>query len=160
MSELLIIGIADMKITKASGSLITYALGSCIGICIYDPNLKLAGMAHIILPEAPTENVIKPLKYADTGLITLVRKMESMGGNRRAFVAKIAGGAKMFDIPGGGNIGNIGKRNIEAVKINLRALGIKLACEEVGSNIARTLSMNADTGLCKIKSFGHEDKYM
>lgn len=160
MGAQLTIGISDMKVVKSPGGLITYALGSCIGICLYDPTHKLAGMVHIMLPKAPGGNVEKPLKYADTGVRELIGKMVSMGGNKRAFVAKIAGGAKMFDIPGDGQLGNIGNRNIEAVKEILRIEGIRLTKEEVGQNYARTLSMEAETGICKIKAFGMPDKFI
>ncbi len=158
MGTTVTVGISDMKIIKDTGTLITYALGSCIGICLYDSALKLAGMIHIMLPEAPATGADKVFKYADTGIRETIKKMESMGSNRMRLTAKIAGGAKMFDIPGDGALGNIGDRNIIAVKNVLRIENIKILKEEVGFNFARTLSMEAQTGLCRIKAFGHPDK--
>ena len=70
------IGIADMKMAKDSGMLITYALGSCIGICLYDQRIKLAAMVHIMLPLNMEPGRKNTFKYADTGLRETLRLME------------------------------------------------------------------------------------
>lgn len=106
----LTIGIADMKMAKGEGVLITYALGSCIGICLYDPVIRLGALIHIMLPINMETNRTSPLKYADTGIRTTLSKMEQMGARRSRIVAKIAGGAKMFDVAGNGSLGNIGQQ--------------------------------------------------
>lgn len=157
MNSMITVGIADMKITRAPGVLITYALGSCIGICVYDPVLHLAGMIHIMLPEIAgftngRENIFK---YADSGIPEMLRKMEVFGASKRRMTAKIAGGAKMFDIPGTGGLGNIGERNAESVKATLRREGIHLLNQDIGSNYARTLVFDASTGETKIRAYGH-----
>ena len=87
METKLTIGIADMKMAKGSGMLITYALGSCIGICLYDPLIKLAAMIHIMLPlnmEAGRQNT---MKYADTGIRETLKQMEAKGASRARIVA-------------------------------------------------------------------------
>lgn len=149
-----------MKITRAPGTLITYALGSCIGICLYDPVLRLGGMIHIMLPETVSrQDGGNIFKYADTGILEMIRKMEVFGGVTSRMTAKIAGGAKMFDIPGDSNtgIGNIGKRNIESVKKVLQQCKIRLVKEDVGSNYARTMLFDTDTGQVTIRSYGRSD---
>ena len=118
METKLTIGIADMKMAKGSGMLVTYALGSCIGICLYDPLIKLAAMIHIMLPlnmEAGRQNT---MKYADTGIRETLKQMEAKGASRARIVAKIAGGAKMFEV-NGGSLGNIGQRNIDSVRFDM-----------------------------------------
>ena len=138
MSDKLIIGIADMKMAAGSGMLVTYALGSCIGICLYDPVIKLGAMVHIMLPlnmEAGRKNT---MKYADTGIKETLRQMEAKGAKRSRITAKIAGGAKMFE-DSGGSLGNIGQRNIDSVRLNLKKEGIRLLKEDVGGSVARTL---------------------
>lgn len=152
-----IVGIADMKIAKGDGTLITYALGSCIGICLYDPAIKLGGMIHIMLPESLTLNNQNIFKYADTGIKETLRKMESLGANRHRMTGKIAGGAKMFEAQITGPLGNIGERNAMSTRAILRAEGIKLIKEDIGANYARTLSFDVETGIAKIKSFGKPD---
>lgn len=136
--------------------MITYALGSCIGICLYDPAIKLAALVHIMLPlnmEAGRKN---PLKYADTGIRETLRQMEAKGGRRSRMVAKIAGGAKMFEV-NGGTLGNIGQRNIESVHMVLKREGIKLAKEDVGGTVARTLLFDAATGQGCVRSYGRPE---
>lgn len=158
MDKQFVVGIADMKMCRLSGTLITYALGSCIGVCLYDPVIKLAGMVHIMLPynqEGAKGNIFK---YADTGIVETLRKMEAFGALRTRIVAKIAGGAKMFDIPGGGSLGNIGLRNAESVRIVLKKERIRLLSEDVGSNYARTLLFDASTGEGLIRAYGKGEK--
>ena len=91
----LTIGIADMKMTRNEGTLITYALGSCIGICLYDPLIRLGALVHIMLPINMETNRTSPFKYADTGIRMTLDRMVKMGAQRSRIVAKIAGGAKM-----------------------------------------------------------------
>lgn len=157
MSKQYIVGIADMKQARATGTIITYALGSCIGICLYDSMIKLGAMVHIMLPEAPKGNVDNLFKYADTGIRETLRKMEAFGAVRGRIVAKIAGGAKMFDIPDTSALGNIGDRNANSVKQILMAERIRLLKEDLGANYARTMSFDVETGMAKIKVFGREE---
>ena len=156
MNKAYTVGIADMKICRAPGVLITYALGSCVGICIYDPVLKLAGLIHIMLPNIyNSQRDSNILKYADTGIPEMIRKMEAFGASRPRLVAKIAGGAKMFEVAGGNSsLNNIGARNVESVRQVLRKERIPILKEDVGSNYARTLSFDASTGDAIVKSFG------
>lgn len=157
VSSNIVVGIADMKMVRNEGVLVTYALGSCIGICLYDPGIKLASMIHIMLPvklENSNDNVFK---FAETGIPETLRKMEVFGAVRGRIVGKIAGGAKMFDIPGNGSLGNIGLRNIECVKQTLRTHGIRILKEDVGANYARTLYFDCKTGNGVIKSYGRPE---
>jgi chemotaxis protein CheD len=151
----LTVGIADMKMLQWDGELITFALGSCIGICLYDPGVKLGALIHIMLPinmEAGRKNT---MKYADTGIRETIRQMEARGARKNRLVAKIAGGAKMFEIAGGASgLGNIGQRNIESVRLNLRREGIHIVSENVGGAVARTLSFFPATGQGQIRAYG------
>ena len=154
MRDKAVVGIADMKMLRGEGELITYALGSCIGICLYDPVIKLAALVHIMLPINMETGRKNPMKYADTGIRETLRQMEGKGARRGRIVVKIAGGAKMFDVPGGGSLGNIGQRNIESVHLNLKKEGIRLLKEDVGGTAARTLWFDAATGIGYIRSYG------
>lgn len=161
MDKLLTVGISDMKVIRKENGLITYALGSCVGVCIYDSVISLAGMIHVMLPNAPDPG--RPdnkYKYADTGIPEMVRKMEVYGAVPSRLTAKIAGGARMFDIPGDSSLGSIGQRNVESVKITLRRLKIPIIKEETGGNIARTVEFFAQDGLMKIRSYGLTDRIL
>jgi chemotaxis protein CheD len=154
MDSKLVVGIADMKMARGDGMLITYALGSCIGICLYDPPIKLGALVHVMLPLNMETNRKSPLKYADTGIRETLHKMEERGAVRSRIVAKIAGGAKMFNVPGGGNLGNIGQRNIESTHMVLRREGVRLLREDVGGTTARTLLFDVISGQVCVRSYG------
>ena len=156
----LTIGIADMKMTRNEGTLITYALGSCIGICLYDPLIRLGALVHIMLPINMETNRTSPFKYADTGIRMTLDRMVKMGAQRSRIVAKIAGGAKMFDVAGNGNLGNIGQRNIERVHRVLQQERIRLVREDVGGSTARTLLFDVATGQGCIKIYGKAERYL
>lgn len=153
-SKPVVVGIADMKMVNGDAKVITYALGSCIGICLYDPKLKLAALVHIMLPlnmEAGRKN---PLKYADTGIRETLKAMQAKGAMKSRITAKCAGGAKMFEVAGKGALGNIGQRTIESVHTILKMEGIHLVAEDVGGGVARTLTFDAATGMATVQSYG------
>ncbi len=113
--SIITVGISDLAVSKAPDVICTYALGSCVGICLYDEANKIGGLVHIMLPsskEAPhIHDNLK--KFADTGIKMLVMEIERAGGNVRNLKAKIAGGAQMF---AGVSSFNIGERNVKSVK--------------------------------------------
>ena len=146
-----------MKKTQKGEELITYALGSCCGICLYDPNIRLAALIHIMLPLNMETGRKNTMKYADTGIRETLRQMEAKGARRARISAKVAGGAKMFAVSGNGSLGNIGQRNIESVHKVLRAENIRLVAEDVGGSVARTLSFDPVTGRATIRSYGKAD---
>ncbi len=154
MADKLIVGIADMKMAKGDGMLVTYALGSCIGICLYDPLPKLGALVHIMLPLNLETGRTHPLKYADTGIRDTLRQMVLRGANKSRITAKIAGGAKMFDVSGSSSLGNIGQRNIESVRIVLKKEGVRLLKEDVGGSVARTLLFDVSNGIGCVRSYG------
>ena len=153
MESKITIGIADMKMAQSSGMLITYALGSCIGICLYDQKIKLGALIHIMLPLNMEPGRKNTMKYADTGIRETLKMMEAKGASRSRITAKIAGGAKMFEIKGG-SLSNIGQRNIESVHNTLKREGIKLLQEDVGGTVARTLLFDVATGLGCVRCYG------
>lgn len=158
MSQEVNVGISDMKLVRVPEGLITYALGSCVGICILDRTAQIAGMAHILLPYNNNDDKTNLFKYADTGINEMIKQMELLGAHRPRMIVKIAGGAKMFDIKGSTSIGNIGERNIAAVKETLSKLKLKLHSEDTGQNYGRTIIFDSYTGDLTIKSFGRNLK--
>lgn len=156
MNDKITVGIADMKIAQGSGILITYALGSCIGLCFHDPRLKLGALLHIMLPLNMETGRKNPMKYADTGIRETLRQLEAKGASKSRMTVKIAGGAKMFEV-NGGNLGNIGQRNIESVHLILRKECIRLMAEDVGGTVARTLLFDVVSGQGCIRSYGRQD---
>jgi chemotaxis protein CheD len=157
MDKKLTVGIADMKITRREGILITYALGSCIGITLYDPMIKLGALIHIMLPEHKEMKDSNIFKYADLGIQETLRKMTVFGGVKSRMECKIAGGAKMFEFKSGSELGHIGFRNSVAVKKILINEGIRLQAEDIGANYARTMSLYVNTGKVTVRTFGRAE---
>jgi chemotaxis protein CheD len=157
MDKQLTVGIAEMKFARQEGVLITYALGSCIGISLYDPMIKLGALVHVMLPETFGSGDSNIFKYADTGLAETFRKIEIMGARKNRMIAKIAGGAKMFELQGNSSLGNIGFRNINSVKQILQSEGVRLVAADVGENYARTMSLDVSTGQVRIRTYGRDE---
>lgn len=149
-----------MKLTRGEGSIITYALGSCIGITFYDPAIRLGALLHIMLPSQFNSEDVNLFKYADTGIRETIRKLSAFGMMKSRAVVKIAGGAKMFEISGNADFGNIGLRNADNVKKVLSEEGIRLAAEDTGGSYARTMKLELVTGSVSIKTFGRPLKIL
>lgn len=160
MEKKISVGIADMKMTRQEGILITYALGSCIGVSFYDPMIKLGALLHIMLPEKSGAKDGNVFKFADTGIRETLRKLTAFGGSKSRMVCKIAGGAKMFEMKGSGGLGNIGERNAQNVKRILMAEGLRVTSEDVGANYARTMLLDVTTGNVYVRSAGKPEKML
>ncbi|MEG0752299.1 MAG: chemotaxis protein CheD [Angelakisella sp.] len=154
MSKTITVGISDLNVVKAPDILVTYALGSCVGICLYDANSRIAGLSHIMLPDSKqiVGGAAQSKKFADTGIVELLRDMEAMGAKRVFIKAKIAGGAQMFAAMSNSAIANIGSRNVVAVKAVLAGLRIPIVAEDTGKDYGRTLYFHAEDGTMQIKS--------
>ncbi len=147
------IGIADMNVAKPPDILVTFALGSCVGICLYDQVAKVAGLSHILLPSsAQIAGNKTPMKFADTAIPMLMVKMQAKGARPNQLKAKIAGGAQMFASSGNASIANVGARNIAAVKETLQRLRIPIVAEDTGANYGRTQYFDAETFTMIIRS--------
>ena len=159
MGVVIKVGMADLKTGKAPDILTTLGLGSCIGIALWDPTTKIGGLAHVMLPDSTKiRNNSNIAKFADTGITELVRQMEEMGVPRKRLVAKIAGGARMFEVSGSTSVGNIGEKNAIASKQKLKELGIPILAEDTGLNYGRTVELNCENGDYVIKAVGKSVK--
>lgn len=155
------VGISDMNITNGGNSLVTFALGSCIGICIFDPVMKVGALGHIMLPYAPNPGAEPNVnKYADTCIPNMLQKLLAAQCSKPRLVAKIAGGAKMFAVSGDTAFGNIGERNALAVKETLRKHGIRLCAEDTGLNFGRTVYFHTTNGVVEVKAYNHDTKVL
>lgn len=154
MSNTVIVGISDLNVVTAPDILVTYALGSCVGICLYDPIVKIAGLSHIMLPSSRdiASSAGQDMKFADTAIVLLLKKMEARGASSARIKAKIAGGAQMFAALSNSSIANIGSRNVVAVKNVLAQLRIPIVAEDTGKNYGRTLYFYAEDGTMRIRS--------
>ena len=162
MSEIIKVGMADLKTCVPPNGVTTLGLGSCIGIAIRDTTNKIGGLAHVMLPDSTAikNGNLNVMKFADTGIVELVKQMEKLGARRSRMVAKIAGGANMFSFQGSNNntLGQVGQRNAEASKKKLKELNIPIIAEDTGANYGRTVVFYPETGDFHIRSVGKPDK--
>ena len=158
MANLVTVGIADLNVVKAPDTLVTYALGSCVGICLYDNEKKIAGLAHIMLPlsKDAAQGIDNKRRYADTGIMELIQTKNLQGASASRLTAKIAGGAQMFSVSS--SMFNIGERNVEAVKKVLASYRIRIVAEETGLNFGRTVFFHGDTGIMEVRAAMKETK--
>ncbi len=149
--------IADLAVKKDAGVLVTFGLGSCVGIALYDPKAKVGGLAHILLNDStkfirPSVNSFNPAKFADTAIPFMIDEMVSLGAKKQNMVAKIAGGASLFNFKT--ESGNVGEKNIEAVKSVLKEKGIRIGFEQVGGCCGRTMRFFVENGEVTISTAG------
>ena len=157
-----IIGMAACRVDKAPNTITTLGLGSCIGLTLYDPRLKVGGMAHMVMPRATPGSEGNPLKCVDSGVDYLIQQLLRAGANIYTLQAKMAGGAQMFGFENKNtqDVLRIGERNIESCRQRLALRKIALVAEDVGGNKGRTIELELETGLLMVRTLGASQKYM
>ena len=152
---LCVVDIADMKISdNPADTLITYSLGSCVGVAIYDPVLRLGGMIHCMLPLSkvdPEKAKIRPYMFVDTGMQLMLGSLYEKGLRKARAVINVAGGSQVLDSQG---VFKIGERNFTVLRKILWKNGLLMNAQEVGGNKSRTVSLDVGTGRFTIKSGG------
>lgn len=158
MEQVIKVGIADLNIAHAPNTLVTYALGSCVGVCLYDKANKIAGLAHILIPSSTDgTHQHQPARYADTAIPLLIQKMHVAGANTQHLTAKIAGGSKMYEITTDELHPDIGSRNVRAVKDLLHNLHIPIIADDTHSDCSRTLYFSAKDGSVRVITNTHSE---
>ncbi|MBS1241988.1 MAG: hypothetical protein H6R40_1415 [Gemmatimonadetes bacterium] len=150
------VGMAELAVARAPERLAALGLGSCVALALYDPAVRVGGMAHVLLPAPPpgTANPV-PGRYAQTAVPLLVAQLEAAGADRGRLVARLAGGAAMFvGLAPPGAI-QTGDRNILAVREALSAAGIPIAGEWVGGDFGRSLVFDLASGRVEVASVRH-----
>jgi chemotaxis protein CheD len=160
MSRSIVVGISDLAASRNPDILVTYALGSCVGICLYDDRTGIGGLAHIMLPRSSQFSETNPnrMKYADTAIPDLIKKMQVLGADPGKLTARIAGGAKMFETQGDGPLSSIGDRNVDSVKQILSLLRIPVIVEDTRKNYGRTIYFHLNGGRMEVRSLQNERK--
>ena len=154
--EIVSVGIGEVKIGKPPLMLQAVALGSCVGLALYDNVLKVGGLAHVMLPISPKNNSFKiegsEGKFADIAVPFLVEELVKNGANKTRLVAKIVGGSKMFEFNNSSAVSDIGQRNVQAIKDILQEMNIPIVAEETGGNYGRTMVFDLKTGKVEVIS--------
>lgn len=153
-----VVGMADIKITRAPDELTTLGLGSCVGITLYDADRKIGGMAHSMLPTYKGYEGQNKAKFVDSAVIEMINMLVKEGASRTRLVAKIVGGAHMFGTTHNNDMLKIGERNIEAGLAILRQLNIPIKANDTGGTHGRTIVLNIATGNLKIRTVGKGER--
>jgi chemotaxis protein CheD len=151
----IIVGISDMKVSNTPGDvLITYSLGSCIGLVIWDPKVRVGGLLHYMLPESKLDKnraQKRPYMFGDTGIPALFRAAYELGAVKNRMIVKAVGGSQLLDSSG---VFNIGKRNYAMMRKLFEKNSITIAKEDIGGTVNRTVSLDVKTGRVVLKVSG------
>ncbi len=160
MSEIIKVGMADLNVCASPDGLTTLGLGSCVGIALRDSVMKIGGLAHIMLPDSTAirGGASNTPKFADTGILELIRRMEAKGARKNRMTAKLAGGAIMFVFQNKSELLRVGDRNVEAAKRKLAELQIPVLAEDTGGTYGRTVIFYPETGDYIIRAVGKPEK--
>ncbi|OPX39574.1 MAG: chemotaxis protein CheD [Desulfobacteraceae bacterium 4484_190.3] len=149
----IVIGVADLKISSnIEDMLITYALGSCIAVAVYDPVVKVGGLLHFMLPDSKLDlNKAKaaPAMFADTGIPLLFKSCYRLGAKKRRMIVKVAGGASSTD---NSNYFRVGQKNITALRKIFWKNNVLIDGEDTGGGHNRTVSLDIFSGKVVVKN--------
>jgi chemotaxis protein CheD len=151
----LVVGVADMVVSNDPGAeLVTYSLGSCLGVMIYDPVKKIGGLLHLMLPDSKIDSAkaaTTPCMFVDSGVPKLFNAAYSLGADRSRIIIKVAGGAQLLDPR---RTFNIGERNFQALSNLITRNGLSIASTDVGGLNSRTVRVDNSNGTVSIQSPG------
>ncbi len=157
----LIVGVSDMKVSNEPESvLVTYSLGSCIGIAIYDPMVRVGGLLHYMLPESSldSEKARKnPFMFADTGIPRLFKATYALGAKKQRMKIVVVGGAQVMDSQG---FFNIGKRNEMSVRKMFHKNNVIVDYNDVGGSSNRTIRLSIKNGQFWLKVSGRGESVL
>jgi chemotaxis protein CheD len=143
---------AEFRISVDAGeTLVSYALGSCMGVVAHDPAVGVGGILHFMLPDStwnPEKALMQPSMFGNTGIEKFIQELFNRGASRKTLRMKLAGGSSMRN---GGEFFNIGKRNFLMAKRVLWKNGILVLGEDVGGESSRTIRLVMSTGKVWIK---------
>lgn len=154
MSQI-VVGVSDFKVSKnVQDMIITYALGSCIAVVVYDPRAKVGGMLHFMLAESSIDKkkaMDNPAMFADTGIPLLFKSCYQLGAEKKRMIVKVAGGASILD---DSNFFRIGQKNITAVRKIFWKNNVLITAEDTGKNFNRTVELHMADGRVIVRNAG------
>ena len=158
MAQTIRVGMADLAIAKAPDCLETLALGSCVAIVLYDPVVKIGGLAHAMLPDIHFASINardRVHKFVNTAIEVLVDQMVRHGVSIATIRAKLVGGANMFPGISANDVMHIGERNVQAARAQLVTLNIRIVAEQTGGSLGRSIHLDTQTGKLTMRTITH-----
>lgn len=148
-----VVGVGDFKVSdNISETIITFALGSCLGITVYDPIIKVGGLVHVMLPLSnadPEKAAKKPAMYVDSGFSLLLNTLYKMGVQKKNLEIIVAGGASMKQSDNEDYF-KIGQRNFTVFRKILWKYGFIISKQDVGGTISRTMTLSLSDGIVTV----------
>ena len=140
--------------------LVSYGVGSCVAVCLYDPVARVGGMLHALLPTAPDGNKGRSrlTKFVDQGMGLLIEALLEVGARRGRLIAQLCGGARVLSAPGFDGSLDIGERNVLAAERALRAAGLRIRAQATGGQIGRTVKFYIADGQVTLRSLGRSEQ--
>jgi len=169
--KLIVVRLSEVKWSgRQEDVLITYSLGSCVGLTLWDPVSRTGGMAHVFLPSSKDwfgppgpgihgeEDCVMPGKYADLAVPYLVSALGEAGASVHRLEAKMAGGAHVIGSLSSSTVGGIGALNVQALEASLARWGIPVTAKDVGGSYGRTMRLFVGSGKVKVSSVNHGER--
>ncbi|MFN8383477.1 MAG: chemotaxis protein CheD [Anaerolineales bacterium] len=161
MNNPITLGLGEQAVSSnPEDVLVAYGLGSCLGISMVDPFMRVAGLIHAVLPEGLNGEGKDPStcsKYVDSGIESLLALMAKEGANRSRIIIRMVGGANMLVAPGLTSTFDIGTRNIEKARTTFQRLNMKIAAEEVGGHTGRTIRVYVADSRVTVRVIGEKE---
>lgn len=155
--ETFMVSLGELRVSRDPRVvLVAYGLGSCVGVCAYDPVSRVAGLLHAMLPESNGCPSANPTRFVDTGIPLFLEEMIRQGASRQRLILKIAGGARILESPGSTRIFDVGARNVAMTLEVIKQQGLRLAAADTGGAAGRTVKVFVETGRVVVKTLGQE----
>lgn len=171
-SQVIEVAMGNGVVARAPHIISSLGLGSCVAVTLYDTQRRIGGLAHVMLPDSShmrsrngdctmgkkkSEIGISPYQCAETAIAALLEELRRVGADRRAMVAKMVGGARMFTVYEDASKG-IGAQNIISIKHLLKGERIPLIGSDIGGNYGRSVEFHLDSGVLIVTAIGKQDR--
>ncbi len=148
----------ELRVAGAPGLLVIHGLGSCVAVFIYDPDARVGGLAHVLLPRPPGGENERAGRYATTAVPAMVEESIRLGARRAALLAKVTGGSRMFTWDAGAGRPTIGEKNVEAALRALEEAGVRVVGADIGGEGGRTVVADLNDGSLTIRTIRGEPR--
>ncbi len=157
VEQIVSVGLGEIHVASEAGMvLMALGLGSCVGVAVYDPQARVGGMAHVVLPAPLDPAAPISAKFATVAVPELLERVERLGAERQRLVCKIAGGAQVLQTAASRHNFRIGERNIEAVNAALAEVGVLPSAQDCGGKTGRSLQLAIHSGRVAVKRLGRD----
>jgi chemotaxis protein CheD len=157
--QIISVGLGELRVSRdPRACLVAHGLGSCVGVCAYDPVARVGALLHAMLPEHNGQAPAQATKYVDSGIQHMLNELAGQGAARHRLVVHLTGGAHMLTAPGFKNTLDIGARNAEMARAVLQREGLQVAGVDTGGHWGRTVRLYVDDGKVTVRSVGRGER--